>query len=312
MRVMSRQSRASSRASQLQLLHDPGAANVGPAEKEASRYSQQSSRHQTLAIKTPSSNPGTMSTSKFDGFSIAAGTASSDTGNMSDAANARIYLRNNLSATAQQTTLALRVATDAHTAVISRKFMTRSINAAMEGVQIMFRGPRGADTLHAWQRVTADDITVNTHKKKAPKMKVDVTGYTHLAYIDRGKTETLVEISTRQAQQEQVLATARCFGMLIEHLDVLSSGGAPQRARIVALGGAQLLVSACRFIRDEDLLLKCLLSIFRLSHDFAHRRQLVRDDVRAPETLAAVLCRPHIPEVVAITHNTLNLINPKP
>ena len=74
------------------------------------------------------------------------------------------------------------------------------------------------------------------------------------------------------------------------------------------LGGAQVLTSACRFIRDEDLLLKCVTCLFRLAHDFDLRRHLVKEDVRAPEALGAVLCRPHLPDVVSVTCDTLNLM----
>ena len=110
------------------------------------------------------------------------------------------------------------------------------------------------------------------------------------------------------ARSSQVLATARCFGTLIEQLEALSRGGTAHRQRIVMLGGAQVLTSACRFIRDEDLLLKCVTCLFRLAHDFDLRRHLVKEDVRAPEALGAVLCRPHLPEVVSVTCDTLNLM----
>ncbi len=105
-----------------------------------------------------------------------------------------------------------------------------------------------------------------------------------------------------------MLATARCFGTLIEQLEALSRGGTAHRQRIVELGGGQLLTCACRFIRDEELLLKCVTCLFRLAHDFDLRRHLVKDEVRTPEALGAVLCRPHLPEVVSATCDTLNLL----
>jgi len=169
---------------------------------------------------------------------------------------------------------------------------------------LLFRGQRGADTLAGWGKVTE----ASAQTKKKPTRAVDATGYTHLAYIERGKTAALAQIGDEQQRQDQVLATARCFATLIEQLDALSSGGTAQRERIIALGGAQLLTSACRFIRDEDLLLKCVTCIFRLSHDFALRRQLVKVEVRAPEALATVLCRPHISEVVSTCLDTLGLL----
>jgi hypothetical protein len=45
-------------------------------------------------------------------------------------------------------------------------------------------------------------------------------------------------------------------------------------------------------------LLKCVTCLFRLAHDFDLRRHLVKDEVRTPEALGAVLCRPHLPEAV--------------
>ena len=55
-------------------------------------------------------------------------------------------------------------------------------------------------------------------------------------------------------------------------------------------------------------MLKCVTCLFRLAHDFDLRRHLVKDEVRTPEALGAVLCRPHLPEVVSATCDTLNLL----
>ncbi|MGB1597936.1 MAG: hypothetical protein ACPIOQ_34590, partial [Promethearchaeia archaeon] len=90
-----------------------------------------------------------------------------------------------------------------------------------------------------------------------------------------GKPQALALIEKEQQEQQQVLATARCFATLIEELAALSAAGPAHRERIIALGGAQLLVNACCFIRDEELLLQCVECLFRLSHEFALRRQLV-------------------------------------
>ena len=242
---------------------------------------------------------------QFDAYSTAAGTASSDTGIGSEASYARHYLRTGLRQPAHDTAFAQRVAIDAKTAVVSRKLVTSSIGAAMEGISIVFRGNRGTDTLAGWQTIAGDSATPN---KKTPAKALDATGFTKLGYIEKGKADSLAQIGNEHLRQQQVLATARCFGTLIEQLEGLSAAGAVQRQRIVTLGGAQLLTSACRFIRDEDLLLKCVTCIFRLAHDFALRRRLVSSDVRAPEALAAVICRPHIPEVVSMTLDCLNLM----
>lgn len=172
---------------------------------------------------------------------------------------------------------------------------------------MLFRGQRGQDTRAGWAQVI-DDPSNKGARKKRPTHTMDASGYTHLAYIERGKTAALAQIGEEQVRQEQVLATARCFGTLIEQLEALSRGGAAHRRRIVALGGAQVLASACRFIRDEELLLKCVTCIFRLAHDFELRRQLLQEQVHAAEALAGVVCRPHISEVVSVTLDTLGLL----
>ena len=172
---------------------------------------------------------------------------------------------------------------------------------------MLFRGQRGQDTRAGWEHVLRDPVGKGTAKKR-PTHVTDAMGYTHLAYIESGKEAALAQIGEDQVRQEQVLATARCFGTLIEQLEALSRGGAAHRQRIIALGGAQVLASACRFIRDEELLLKCVTCIFRLAHDFELRRQLLMDHVRTAEAVAGVVCRPHISEVVSVTLDTLGLL----
>ena len=172
---------------------------------------------------------------------------------------------------------------------------------------MLFRGQRGHDTRAGWEQVLSEPLSKGG-KKKRPAKVTDAVGFTHLAHIERGKTAALAQIEETQVRQDQVLATARCFGTLIEQLEALSRGGAAHRQRIIALGGAQVLTCACRFIRDEELLLKCVTCIFRLSHDFELRRQLLSDQVRGAEALAGVICRPHISEVVSVTLDTLRLM----
>ncbi|MFN9900620.1 MAG: hypothetical protein ACK55Z_17925, partial [bacterium] len=53
-------------------------------------------------------------------------------------------------------------------------------------------------------------------------------------------------LNAAHARRLQVLATARCFGTLIEQLEALSRGGTAHRQRMVELGGGQLLTCACR------------------------------------------------------------------
>ena len=214
---------------------------------------------------------------------------------------------------------ALRGARDAKTHIVTGKLINDAIAGGMSGVALLFRGQRGADTLAGWNEVMesalANEIRgkrvrglFGSKPKQMPAKAVDHSGYTQLRYIEQGKPQALALIEREQQEQQQVLATARCFATLIEELAALSAAGPAHRERIIALGGAQLLVNACCFIRDEELLLQCVECLFRLSHEFALRRQLVKDGVRAHEALAAVLCRPHVPAVLRMTLDTLDLL----
>ncbi len=88
------------------------------------------------------------------------------------------------------------------------------------------------------------------------------------------------------------MQTVACFAAFVSRLRQLASAGPPQRSRILALGGAHVLVTVLVHGRSDDVIEDCTVALALLSADPAARRRLLPPYVDALAALAAVVCQP--------------------
>ena len=172
--------------------------------------------------------------------------------------------------------LAARISTD--------KIVTETLHNSLSGIRALFQGP-GEEALKAWGKIAA----------KGKHMSED----------------TAQDIHTLQSKvgRDAVLRTIESYQRFIAKIFHLAQSGAAARARILELGGGEMLVAACRFVRDEQLLDQALGSLALLSTELAGRRYLVKRSVFCPEVLCEVVARTITEPILEKALGTIELLS---
>eukprot|EP00960_Hanusia_phi_P051074 760584-Hanusia_phi.AAC.4 len=165
--------------------------------------------------------------------------------------------------------------------------------SAMEGIGMLFRGAASEDTIRGWKDVARQSYVRQGILDSTRKI------------VDRSY---LLQIPNVHAAQEQLLKTIECISTFIYDLDNLIKVGPLHRRRVVELGGIAVLVSTCPFIKDEELLLRCVRSLANLSLDPETRSFMVKEQTGCLKVLADVLCLPHRPDVIESCLRALYLL----
>jgi hypothetical protein len=96
----------------------------------------------------------------------------------------------------------------------------------------------------------------------------------------------------RAGAQEKVLQAVACFAAFAARLRDLAAAGPLHRARIVALGGAHVLVTVLAHGRADAVIEDCAVALALLAADPAARPRLLPPHADAAAALAAAVCRP--------------------
>lgn len=105
-----------------------------------------------------------------------------------------------------------------------------------------------------------------------------------------------------------MLKAVEVFKIFINDLNGLVREGPENRRRVLELGGADMLVAATAFLKDEFLLESCVDAIRLLCSETEIRRYILKDRIDCAAALASVLSKPHRAIVIEHTIEALALL----